>query len=299
MTWARLRSFLAVVETGSVRAAATRLSVTESAISAAVTALQAELGVALLARSGRGVEVTESGLVYAEYVRQILGLLEEGAAAAQQGSEPGRGRLRLGAVATAAEYLVPSLLAGFRARWPEVEVTLEVGVRDQLHELLGSHQLDLVIGGRPPRGTQLVSRAARRNALVVVSAPLVQADPATTTWLLREQGSGTRATTLALLDALEIRPPVLSVGSHGAVVASAELGLGLALLSADAVARQLASGALVRVPLKGTPLARPWHAVTGRTPTSTTRLFVSHLVDPAAAGEQVFSTRLPRVTTAR
>jgi LysR family transcriptional regulator, low CO2-responsive transcriptional regulator len=291
MTWSRLRSFVTVVETGSIRAAAARLSVTESAISAAVSALQAELGAVLVERRGRGIQVTEAGLIYADYARRVLGLLEEGAQAAGQGVGAEHGRLRLGSVPTAGEYLLPGLLASFRRRYPEVEVTLEVGVRDLVHELISTHQLDLVIGGRPPTGRGLVTRAMRRNALVVVSAPGLDADLSGCTWLLREKGSGTRETTLALLDSLELRPPLLTLGSHGAVVASAVLGLGLALVSQDAVARQLDSGELTEVPVRGTPLVRPWHAVTGPAPTATTRLFIGHIVDATSAGDLAFAVR--------
>jgi LysR family transcriptional regulator, low CO2-responsive transcriptional regulator len=294
MTWSRLRTFVAVADTGSVRAAAARLSVTESAVSAAVAALQAELAVQLVERSGRGLVLTEGGRVYADYARRVLGLLTEGAQAAGQGVGAERGRLRLGAVTTAGEYLLPGLLASFRSRYPLVEVTLEVGVRDRVHELISTYQLDLVIGGRPPSGRGLVTRASRRNALVVVAAPDVVPDLADGTWLLREAGSGTRETTLALLESLDLRPPLLALGSHGAVVASAVLGLGLALVSADAVGRQLAAGELVTVPVRGTPLSRPWHAVTGAAPTATTRLFVAHLRDPAAAGDLAFGTGATR-----
>lgn len=288
MTWARLRSFLAVAETGSVRSAAARLSVTESAVSAAVAALQTEVGADLLERHGRGVRLTEAGSVYAGYVRKILGLLDEAAAAAAVGSAPERGSLRLGAVTTAGDHLLPGLLASFRRRYPAVDVTLEVGVRDRVNDLLADHQLDLVIGGRPPQGRGLVTRATRPNALLVVAAPELRPDPGTTPWLLREQGSGTRETTLALLDSLEVRPPLLAVGSHGAVVASAVLGLGLALVSKDAVARHLAAGELVAVTIRGTPLSRPWHVATGHAPTATTRLFVGHLLDPDEAGDLAF-----------
>ncbi len=284
-----------MADQGSVRGAAVSLSVTESAVSAAVAALQDELGAALVERQGRGLRLTEAGVVYADYARRILGLLDEGASAATQGSDPEAGTLRLGAVTTAGEYLLPSLLASFLARHPRVEVTLEVGVRDRVHELVSTHQLDLVIGGRPPRGQGLVSRGVRPNSLVVVAAPGLRADVASTPWLLREPGSGTRATTLGLLDALQVDPPRLALGSHGAVVASATLGLGLALVSEDAVGRQLAAGELVVVPVAGTPLSRPWHAVTGPAPTATTRLFCSHLLDQDAAGDHLFRrTSQPR-----
>ena len=139
MTWARLRTFVAVADTGSVRAAAARLSVTESAVSAALASLQVELGAALVERQGRGVRLTAAGQVYAGYARKILGLLEEGAAAAGRGSVAERGALRLGAVTTAAEYLLPGLLASFRRRFPDVQVTLEVGVRDRVQQLLADH----------------------------------------------------------------------------------------------------------------------------------------------------------------
>jgi LysR family transcriptional regulator, low CO2-responsive transcriptional regulator len=288
MTWARLRSFLAVADTGSVRAAAAKLSVTESAVSTAVAALQTELGAVLVERHGRGIKLTEAGVVYAGYARKIMGLLDEGATAASHGAIPERGSLRLGAVTTAGDHLLPGLLASFRRRYPEVEVTLEVGVRDRVNDLLSDHRLDLVIGGRPPKGLGLVTRAVRRNALLVVAAPSIEPDVRTCAWLLREQGSGTREATLALLAALELDPPLLAVGSHGAVVASAVLGLGLALVSQDAVARQLAAGELTAVSVRGTPLLRPWHVVTARAPTATTRLFVSHLLDPEMSGELAF-----------
>ena len=83
MTPARLQSFLAIVDTGSARAAAARLHVTESAVSASLAALQQEVGSPLFERHGRGLRLTESGAVFASYARQILGLLDESVVAAR------------------------------------------------------------------------------------------------------------------------------------------------------------------------------------------------------------------------
>jgi DNA-binding transcriptional LysR family regulator len=288
MTPARLSTFLAVVDTGSARAAAVRLSVTESAVSASLAALRRDVGVALFDRDGRGMRLTEAGREFAGYARRILGLMDEARAAARQGVSPERGTLRLGAVATVGEYLVPGLLASFRRHFPDVGVTLQVGSRDDLMPALADHRLDLAVAGRPVAGLGLRTRATRANSLLVVAGAETGDDPAGATWLLREPGSGTRATTLALLDSLDLRPRTLTLGSHGAVVASAVLGLGVTLVSADAVAQQLATGELRRVAVPGTPLSRPWHAVTTGTPTATTRLFLDHLTDPAAAGDLSF-----------
>jgi LysR family transcriptional regulator, low CO2-responsive transcriptional regulator len=278
MTPARLQSFLAIVDGGSARAAAAQLHVTESAVSASLAALQQELGVVLFERHGRGLRLTESGGIFAAYARQILGLLDEGAVAARSAVAPEAGTLRLGSVTTAGEYLLPGLLASFRSTCPDVEVTLEVGVRDHILHRLADHHLDVVVAGRPLPGRGLVSRATRANSLILVASPRHPWELADTTWLLREPGSGTRATALALIESLGIDPPTLSLGSHGAVIASAVLGLGVTLTSADAVARQLAEGALEELPARGTPLARPWHLLTTANPTATTSLFVEHAV---------------------
>ncbi|MBN9620488.1 MAG: LysR family transcriptional regulator, partial [Actinobacteria bacterium] len=214
------------------------------------------------------------------------------------------GRSRLGAVTTAGEYLVPGLLASLRRRYPQVEVTLDIGVRDRVFALLSDHQLDVVLAGRPPAGRGQITRATRMNSLIVVAGRSDEShDIATATWLLREPGSGTRDTTVALLESLQIAPPLLALGSHGAVVASAVLGLGVTLVSTDSVGHHLNSGDLRRIPVAGTPLNRPWHAVTSTAPTATCRLFLSHMTDPQHAGELAFqarrSTRRPVPTGSR
>lgn len=278
MTPARLRSFLAIVDCGSARAAAAQLHVTESAVSASLAALQNEVGVALFERKGRGLSLTASGAIFASYARQILGLVDESALAARNAVAPEAGRLRLGCVTAAGEYLLPALLASFRERFRDVEVTLEVGVRDHVLHRLADHHLDVVVAGRPLPGRGLVSRATRANSLIVVASPRYAAELSEATWLLREPGSGTRASTLGLIEALGIDPPTLSLGSQGAVITSSVLGLGVTLASADAVSRQLAAAELEIREAAGIPLARPWHLITTTNPTATTNLLVEHAV---------------------
>jgi DNA-binding transcriptional LysR family regulator len=82
MTLNQLRSFLAVAESGSVRAAAEDLVVTQAAVSASIAALQKSLGVALVTPDGRGLRLTDAGASYARYARRILGLLDEAGRAA-------------------------------------------------------------------------------------------------------------------------------------------------------------------------------------------------------------------------
>jgi len=281
----RMRTFLAVADTGSVRAAAASLHVTEPAVSTALGQLRRVLGVDLVRREGRGVRLTAAGEVYAGYCRTIMGLLEQAYAAVQTAEE---GRLRLGAVATASEVVLPPALGAFRRLHPKVELSLVVAPRDQLFDHLRHHEVDLVLGGRPPHGAGFALRATRPNTLIVVGAPGVHADLARTTWLMRSRGSGLRDTTLGLLNRLELDPPQLTLGTHGAVVASARSGLGITLVHADAVAGDLDRGDLVQLDVPRTPMARPWVVATAPVAPSTAELFITHLTDREVMGASAF-----------
>jgi DNA-binding transcriptional LysR family regulator len=319
MTLNQLRSFLAVAESGSVRAAAEELVVTQAAVSASIAALQKSLGVALVTPDGRGLRLTDAGASYARYARRILGLLDEAGRAAAAAADPERGELRIAAVTTAAEQIVPPILGGFRRRHPQTGVRLEAGNRDRVRSLLDRHQVDLVLTGRPEPAWDVVVHAVRPHELVVVAAPELAATSragigegtgataeavgllpwlARQTWLLREPGSGTRASTDALLADLDLSPLTLMVGSNVAIRESAQVGLGVTLLSRDAVAAELAARQLAELPVPGTPLHRDWYlaARPGPLPPPAARL-VTHALraggfrrpDPAdrmASGEE-------------
>lgn len=290
-TWGRLQTFLAVHDTGSVRAAAEQLHVTPPAVSAAVAALESAVRTPLFRRSGRGILPTDAGATLAGYARKLLGLLAEAATALQDAD---RGTVRIGAVATAGEFVMPTLIASFARTHPRVTISLSVLPRDELFALAADHGLDAVVAGRPPRGSALVTRARRANQLMVVGRPGLRGDPLTMTWLLTGVGSGTRDTALSLLGRLQADPPRLTLGTAGAAIAAAREGLGLTLVHAAAVAEPLKAGELVAYPVPGTPLDRPWHLCTSAEPTAATRLFVSHLSDPVLVGEAAFHTR-PRL----
>jgi len=298
MTLNQLRSFLAVAESGSVRAAAEDLVVTQAAVSASIAALQKSLGVALVTPDGRGLRLTDAGASYARYARRILGLLDEAGRAAAAAADPERGELRIAAVTTAAEQIVPGILGGFRRRHPQTGVRLEAGNRDRVRSLLDRHQVDLVLTGRPEPAWDVAVHAVRAHELVVVAAPELSAAARTgegagaaagaetdrllpwlarQTWLLREPGSGTRASTDALLADLDISPLTLMVASNVAIRESAQVGLGVTLLSRDAVAAELAEGKLAEIPVPGTPLHRDWYLIArpGPLPPAATRL-VAH-----------------------
>jgi DNA-binding transcriptional LysR family regulator len=287
MTLTQLRAFVAVATVGSVRGAAEELVVSQPAVSAAVSVLQRELGVPLVRRDGRGLQLTPAGQVFARYARQVLGLLDEATAAATGQVDPARGRVRVAAVTTAAEHVLPRFLASFRSNYPEAEISLEVGNRVVVWDLLDHREVDLVVGGRPPGGGRFFSLATRPNLLVLVAAgrgkpharEITTAELSRQTVLLREPGSGTRNTAEELLDELGVSPATLTVGSNGAIRASVQVGLGITLISRDAVARELDDGTLEEWRCPSLPRHRAWHLAARTTDDlpATARLFVEHL----------------------
>jgi len=285
-----------VAETGSVRAAAEQLVVTQAAVSASLAALQRSVGMPLIRPDGRGLRLTSAGEEYAAYVHRILGLLDEARRAAAAAADPERGELRIAAVTTAAEQIIPGLLRGFRRANPHTGVLLEAGNRDRVRALLERHQVDLALAGRPEPGWDVRVHAVRAHELVVVSSPDLAAQSRAAAaageagmlewlsrqpWLLREPGSGTRLSTEALLGELDITPSTLTVGSNGAIRESAAVGLGVTLVSRDAAAQELAAGRLAEIAVPGTPLHRDWYLLAnpGRLPLPAARLAAHVLGD--------------------
>lgn len=271
MTFGQLRTFVEVARAGSIGGAASVLVVTEPSVSAAVAALTRAVGVPLIERSGRGIRLTGAGRELAAYAAKILGLSDRAVRAAREAAG-GDGHLRLAAVTTAGEYVLPPVLAVFRDRYPDTQVSLEVGNRADLINRLVAHETDLAVGGRAPGGSGIEDEVFAENSLGVVvrsDHPLASSttaiepgDLASETWLLREHGSGTRETTEEFWTASDFEPDsVMTVGSNGAIKQAAAVGLGVALISLDAVAVELEAGALSLLDVRGTPLRRSWHVL--------------------------------------
>lgn len=273
ITLTQLHSFAAVVRTGSVTAAADELVVTQPSISAAVTALARELGTPLLDRDGRGVRPTAAGAAFAPYAEDVIGLLEQGRRAAQECAATAARTLRIAAVTTAAESFVPALMHAFAEAHPDVKLTLDVGNRGAVLAGTLGHEADVAFAGRPPEDDRLTSRAIRPNPLVLIGAPgdpLAGGPPVhpsalrDRTWLLREPGSGTREANEAFLAQAGLAVPTLTVGSNGAIKQAARAGLGISLVSRDAVAAELDAGLLAAIALEPGPPAHDWHVLRSR-----------------------------------
>lgn len=270
VTLTQLSAFLCVVRRGSVTAAAEELVVTQPSVSAAVAALEREVGVQLTERAGRNVRPTAAGEAYARYAADVLGLLREGSEVAGEVSRGAGARLRISAVTTAGEYLAPALIQAFQEHHPELQVSLHVGNREEVFRRIETHEADVAISGQPPEDRDLEGVVFAQNEFALITAPgdplakrpwVAVEELGTTPWLMREEGSGTRRLVRDYLASHQLEPPQLTLGSNGAIKSAARVGLGIALQSQHAIQLELDFGLLTTIRPRGGLPKRSWYVV--------------------------------------
>lgn len=154
----RLRVLLAVSEHGGVAAAARALSFTAPAVSQQLAALERQLDVALVDRSGRTAVLTAPGQRLAEHTRTVLALLETAEADLADHSGAPRGLLRIGAVATLGRALLPGVLSKLSAVAPQLDLRIEQLEPEDSLVALARGDLDLILAGEyalTPRRAQV------------------------------------------------------------------------------------------------------------------------------------------------
>lgn len=169
----QLRSFMAIVDTGSFTKAAERVNKTQSAVSMHVRRLEEQLGVSLFQKNGRGVRLTEDGDKLVDFAREILRI--EASALLQIGQKGLAGRVRLGLPDDYAEPFLPAIMEGFTSRHPLVEISVICEGSIALSERLRGRDLDiaLVTDCAAIPGVEVI----REEPLVWIGSPKMKIEP--------------------------------------------------------------------------------------------------------------------------
>jgi DNA-binding transcriptional LysR family regulator len=278
LTLRQLQIFRVVAESGSTATAATAIALSQSATSAAINELERTLELQLFDRIGKRLQLNDNGRAL---LPQALALLD-GAGWIERWAldrEAHIGTLRIGASTTIGNYMLPAVLAGFRASLPAPaqqnwQVQVAIANTAAIAGSVAAFELDLGLIEGPCHEPALTVQPWLEDDLVVVTAANDPILPhgrkgrislealSKATWLLREEGSGTREIINQLLiPHLHHLRPGIQFGNPEAIKRAAASGLGISCLSRYVVEDLLKSGELVAPPTELPPLKRHFYIV--------------------------------------
>ncbi len=267
----QLTVFRAVAQHLSYTRTAQELYLSQPAVTQQIRALELMVGLRLFARKGRGIVLTPAGQELLRHVESLLALLAETEPVVHEIHALQRGSVVVGASTSAGTYVVPTLLGAFHTHYPGVRITLSIANRRTVEERLLTHEVDLAVMSLVEQRDRFVVEMLMPYELVVVASSshyllgrllLALPDLQEETFLLREKGSGTRLE----LEQRFVRMGMplrlsLELGSIEAIKEGVVAGLGIAVLSRESIALEVANGDLAILDVEGFPLKREWHVV--------------------------------------
>lgn len=267
----QLEIFLAVAEHASFTRAAEALHISQPSVTARIHDLEASLHQELFAQVGRRIYLTDAGHELRQHAQAIMQQVAMAHRAMEELDGLQRGSLRIVATTTVGSYVVPRVLGLFHRAYPGITLALEVTNWSRAVDLLRQHDMDMAILGPTEELDDMVVQDFLKNEVVIAAAPghplarrqaIPFADLAGYPVLVRERGSGTRSDTEQLFARHGLRPNVSMELRHStAIKQGVAAGLGVALLSRQALGVELFTGALTVLDVEGTPLLHDWHIV--------------------------------------
>lgn len=294
----KLHIFHIVAREGSFSAAAGRLFITQSAVSQHMKDLETGLGQPLFQRGWRGVRLTPSGEVLADYAGRVFALIAEAEGALSNVQKLEAGKVVIGATPGVSAYLAPGWVTQFRVRYPRLTVSVSTDITGQIAADVLAGQLDFgLIEGelddQPPRLAHCVLERVEQMVVVGAGHPLWEAsvtspaDLGAHAFITRQAGSQTRTWLERALRQQRIEPTISAEFDNLESIKRAVAAGGcLTLLPAYVVTDEVGRGLLRVIPVEGTPFTRELKLIWSRGApfTPPARAFISVLAElyPAA-----------------
>lgn len=167
MEFHQLRYFCAVAQLGSFTRAAQREQVAQPSLSQQIRKLEDELGARLFNRLGRKVTLTPFGERFREHASSVLSELEGARQEIEEIRGLRRGSVLLGAIPTAAPYLLPTLLRGFSTQYSRIQVIVTEDLTPSLLARLAGGELDVALLSLPVAGPEFVTQPILRDRMLL------------------------------------------------------------------------------------------------------------------------------------
>jgi DNA-binding transcriptional LysR family regulator len=269
----RLQVFHTVARMLSFTKAAESLHMTQPAVTFQVRQLEEHFNTRLFDRTHNRISLTEAGKRVFEYADRIFKLYGEMENGVRELTGDISGALTIGASTTIADYMLPTLLGDFSARYPEVSIHLKVSNSDGIVSMVESNAIDLGVVESPVGNKNLVVETCKHDQLVAIvprghplaaKAEIHFSELLEFPFIFREEGSGTRDVINGYLEGLPDCAAgikvLMELGSPEAVKGAVEANMGVSVVSKATVQKELKLGTLVALTLDP-PLVRPFSFV--------------------------------------
>lgn len=292
ITFRQLRLFMALAETGSVSAAARMVHVTQPTASMGLKEISDAIGVPLYEVVARKVHLTQMGHELAKTARAISSEWDAFEQHVDGVKGLTRGKLKVAVVSTA-KYFIPRILGTFCAKYPQIDISLEILNRDGVVKRLEENLDDLYIMSQPPLHMDIEDEVFMPNPLLLVApkdhafAKQKNIDISSLKneqFIFREKGSGTRMAVDTHFKRLKYKPNVrLELGSNEAIKQAVIGGLGIAVLSKYSLGDKSDQDEVAILKCKEFPIKSSWHLVSpkGKKLSPIATIFKKHLSQQA------------------
>lgn len=267
LTFRLLRVYVTLIQTTSISETARQLHLTQPTVSIQLKKLQETVGQPLFYFQNQRFVLTEAGSELYKTAQKIFGSLEDFNDQLTDITEGLKGHMSIAMVNTA-QYILPQLIGPFQQAFPEIEVTLEIGNREQVLKRFEQSEDDLYVFSHPPSLEHAIAEPLLPNSLALVAKddhPLAQQERISIDqlvherFLLREPGSATRMMFDSFIQNQEVTlHHCQQLASNEAIRMGISSGMGIGMLSEHVLSGQKG---LVALNVNGLPLNNHWYFI--------------------------------------
>ncbi|MDH2206721.1 LysR substrate-binding domain-containing protein [Empedobacter sp. GD03644] len=270
----RLKVFDTVAKRLNFTKAANELNITQPAVTKHIKEIELNLNIKLFERNGTKIKLTKAGEILLKYTEEIFSVYQKIEFEIGQLQEKQKGILRLGASTTIAQYVLPPILAEFRKRFPEIQLSLVIQNSERIEELLGNHKIDVglieaQIKNRTfhyfPFMKDEIVLVSRQNHSISTKNNIKLDDLKNIPLVFREPGSGTLETIDLALKSKNIKLNELNIeiqlGSTESIKSYVLHSDALAFLSIQSILQELKNQTLTIIDIKNLVIERNFNFI--------------------------------------